>query len=83
MTQPTQKTIGLVRVDARGRVYFKRLGAVIPPGSMYLVDVEEFPETPDAPHTANAGDTADTPQSPSAPSTAPRLIQMRLVEDAK
>lgn len=58
MTQdsPGPELLGTVRVDARGRVYFKRLASQLPPGALYLVDVERSPET-------------ETPGSPSAPRT--------------
>lgn len=39
----TQKIIGTVRVDSRGRVYLKRLAKDVPEGALYLLSAE--PET--------------------------------------
>lgn len=51
MTHMTQEQrepelLGTVRVDARGRVYFKRLAGELPPGALYLVDVERGDDSP-------------------------------------
>lgn len=39
--------LGTVRVDARGRVYFKRLSGAIEPGALFMVDADsvEDPKT--------------------------------------
>lgn len=43
--EPTSRVLGTVRVDDRGRVYFKRVSPAITPGSVYIVDaVDEAPQ---------------------------------------
>lgn len=48
MTQKTQRPVGTVRVDERGRVYLRRLAQHIPPGTYYVVETEH-PVEPEAP----------------------------------
>lgn len=70
MTQPTQRTIGVVRVDGRGRVYLKRLATSIPTGAMYLVDVDDGTQ-PGQPGPS---------KFPETPGQPPKTIRLRLVE---
>ncbi len=45
--EPTSRVLGTVRVDDRGRVYFKRVSPAIAPGSVYIVDAVDETPTPE------------------------------------
>jgi len=76
--EPTSRVLGTVRVDDRGRVYFKRVSPAIAPGSVYIVDAVDEPAPSAQPETdAIDDDNRETSKAVPAP---PKTIRMRLVE---
>lgn len=72
-TAPANRVLGTVRVDERGRVYFKRVSPSMSPGSVYIVDAPD-----DTPITDAIDD--DNRETSKASPAAPKTIRMRLVE---